>query len=130
MQPVDAVTDACLAVRRDTFEAVGGTNDVHRKVALNDADLCLKPAARGWRSVGTPVAELIYHESKTRGRDDTPAKRALFRHEDASMRARWAEQLDADPYYHPHFTRQALDLSFGRTLPPGSTPPVWPAVRD
>lgn len=110
VQSIGAVTGACLAVTSDKYWAVGGMDDEHLHVALNDIDLCLKLAERGWRSVWTPYAELRHHESKSRGRDTTPEKRALFAREHATMRARWLPRLEADPYYHPWLTRQHLDL--------------------
>lgn len=110
VQAVGAVTGACLAVSRDKYLAVGGMDEAHLRVALNDIDLCLKLAERGWRCVWTPYAELVHHESKSRGRDTTPEKRALFAREHATMRQRWQHRLDADPYYHPWLSRRDLDL--------------------
>lgn len=117
VQSVGAVTGACLAVSRHKFLAVGGMDAEHLRVALNDIDLCLKLAERGWRCVWTPYAELLHHESKSRGRDTTPEKRALFAREHAVMRQRWLHRLDADPYYHPWLTRQYLDLRLADTPP-------------
>lgn len=115
---VGAVTGACMAVARDKFRAVGGMNEQALKVALNDVDLCLRLTSRGWRSVWTPRAVLVHHESRTRGHDDTPHKRARFFREHAYMRACWDRVLDTDPYYHRHLSRRALDLRFD----PGARP--------
>ncbi len=43
---VSAVTAACLAVRREVYEAVGGLNEADLAVAFNDVDLCLRIRSR------------------------------------------------------------------------------------
>lgn len=68
-----AVTGAVMAVRRSVFEAIGGFDAKKLPVAFNDVDLCLKAEMAGYRTVWTPHACLIHHESKTRA----PRKTAL-----------------------------------------------------
>ncbi|WP_264046834.1 glycosyltransferase family 2 protein [Methylobacterium flocculans] len=104
-QEVSAVTGACLCVRAEAFAACGGFDAEHLAVAFNDVDLCLRLRALGHRNVWTPHARLIHHESKSRGAEDTPEKRARFEREVAVMRARWGAQLRADPYYNPNLSR-------------------------
>jgi len=104
-QEVSAVTGACLAVRAAVFKEVGGFDARHLAVAFNDVDLCLRLRAAGYRNVWTPHARLIHHESKSRGPEDTPEKRARFEAETRVMQARWEPQLRADPYYNPNLSR-------------------------
>ncbi len=104
-QEVSAVTGACLMMRRAVFEEVGGFDAEHLAVAFNDTDLCLKVRRAGYVIVWTPHAALIHHESKSRGRDDTPEKRARFEAEVATMLDRWGPQLRNDPYYNPNLAR-------------------------
>lgn len=66
---VDAVTGACLLVRRDIFEEVGGFDEKRFPIACSDTDLCLRIRRRkGLHSFFTPAAQGIHHESYTRGR--------------------------------------------------------------
>ena len=51
------VTGACMMVRREVFESVGGF-DERLPVAFNDVDFCLKLRERGYLVVYTPLAEL------------------------------------------------------------------------
>jgi GT2 family glycosyltransferase len=104
-QEVSAVTGACLAVRTEAFAEVGGFDAEHLAVAFNDVDLCLRLRAAGYRNVWTPHARLVHHESKSRGPEDTPEKRARFEAETRVMQARWEPQLRADPYYNPNLSR-------------------------
>jgi GT2 family glycosyltransferase len=107
---VSAVTAACLIVRRDVFDEVGGL-DERLTVAFNDVDFCLRVRAAGYLNVWTPFAELIHHESVSRGRDLTPAKAKRFADEYAMMQRRWGAELLNDPYYSPHLTYDREDFS-------------------
>ena len=110
VQNVSAVTAACLLVRKQIFDQVGGL-DENLAVAFNDVDFCLKVGAAGYRNVWTPFAELTHHELVSRGRDFTPAKARRFADEYATMQQRWGAQLLNDPYYSPHLTFDAEDFS-------------------
>jgi GT2 family glycosyltransferase len=107
---VSAVTAACLVIRREVFDAVGGL-DESLTVAFNDVDFCLKVRAAGFLNLWTPFATLIHHESASRGRDLTPAKARRFADEYATMQRRWGAQLLDDPYYSPHLTYDREDYS-------------------
>lgn len=63
-----AVTGACLMLRRELFLAVGGFDELYH-VAYSDVELCLRVQSAGYRNVFTPFATLVHHESATRGRD-------------------------------------------------------------
>lgn len=100
-----AVTGACMMVRRDVFESVGGI-DEHYEVAYSDIDFCLKVTRRGLRVVFTPDALLYHHESATRGELDPPEDKRRFRE-------RWAEVIARDPFYNPNLTRTTTDFGVG-----------------
>ena len=110
IQNVSAVTAACMLVRRRIFDEVGGF-DEGLAVAFNDVDFCLRVRAAGYLNVWTPFAELIHHESVSRGRDLSPAKSRRFAGEYATMQQRWGRELLDDPYYSPHLTYDREDFS-------------------
>lgn len=120
-----AVTAACLAIRRDVFQAVQGL-DERLTVAYNDVDLCLRLRQRGLSNLFTPAVQLIHHESATRGRDDSPEKRARFAGEVRLMKERWGALLECDPYYSPNRTVALPDASLA--WPPRTVPP-WRRTR-
>lgn len=102
------VTGVCMMVRREVFESVGGF-DEQLPVAFNDVDFCLKLGERGLLVVYAPLAELIHHESRSRGHTDDVA-------ETERILDRWSEAIAAgDPYVSPH-------LSHWRYWCPLSTP--------
>lgn len=98
-QQCSAVTGACMVLRREVFERVGGFDEVELPVAFNDVDLCLKVRAQGLRVVWTPHARLVHHESYSRGSDHaTWSKRRRAEREMAVMRARWQTASTRDPF--------------------------------
>lgn len=101
---VSAVTAACLAVRRDTFLAVGGLDEENLAVAFNDVDLCLRLRNAGYRNIWSPFAELYHKESASRGRDLGRAKANRFGGEIDTLRRRWAVLLDNDPFWNPNLS--------------------------
>lgn len=96
---VSAVTGACLAVDRQKFDAVGGFDAQYFPIELNDVDLCLRLRSKGWRTIVVPQAQLIHHESATRGK--TKNARTAYPAEHRAFLDRWGALLNDDPYYHP-----------------------------
>ncbi|MCX9073315.1 MAG: glycosyltransferase [Candidatus Methanoperedens sp.] len=60
-----AVTGACMMIRRQVFEEVGGFDESFILMG-SDVDLCLRIVKNGYRIVYTPFAKLIHHEAATR----------------------------------------------------------------
>lgn len=112
IQTLSAVTAACLLVKKEVFNEVGGLDEENLMVAYNDIDFCLRVKEAGYRNVWTPYAELYHHESATRGYEDTPEKRCRFEKEIKYMQERWGESLYADPAYNPNLTLASEDFSF------------------
>jgi len=96
---VTAVTGACLAVQRKKFKAVGGFDSAHLPVDLNDIDLCLKIAERGWKVIWTPESVLYHIQSASRGFPIKPFK--LYKKERDYFRRRWSQIIRDDPFFHP-----------------------------
>ena len=96
-QDVYAVTAACLMVRKSVYDEVNGLDESFA-VAFNDVDFCVRVREAGYTNVFTPFAQLYHYESKSRGLDESPAKRKRFESEVKRFQQRWAKQLAAgDP---------------------------------
>ena len=107
-QDVSAVTAACLVLRREVWDELGGL-DEEFPVAYNDVDLCLKVKAAGYRVVWTPDA-LVYHlESQSRGRDIAPDKRERLNQDKARLIERWGDVLSADPFHNANLSANHID---------------------
>jgi GT2 family glycosyltransferase len=121
-QSLSAVTAACLVVRRSVFLEVGGLDERELAVAFNDVDFCLRVATRGYRNVYAPAAELLHHESASRGNEDSPEKVRRFQAEIEVMKQRWGERLLQDPAYNPNLSLDSED--FALAYPPRVAPLV------
>lgn len=110
-QNLSAVTAACMMVPRHVYEEIGGL-DEEFEVAFNDVDMCMRIRKTGYLVVFTPYAELYHCESKSRGQENTSAKRKRFESEVLRFKDRWAEELEVgDPYYNPNLTLNAEDFT-------------------
>jgi GT2 family glycosyltransferase len=115
-QDVACVTAACMAVKKSVFEEIGGFDERNLSVAFNDVDLCIRIRKAGYRIIWTPYAQLLHHESKSRGSDLEGEKRKRFEREVAYMENTWRDILTADPFYNPN-------LSLERCTPQLAFPP-------
>ena len=103
-----AVTGACLATRRDVFDLLSGFDET-LGVDLNDVDYCLRAATLGLRTIYEPAAELVHHESPSRGTAGGVGDVVQFLH-------RWKGYIaEGDRYFNPHLTR--ADPSCGLARP-------------
>lgn len=108
-----AVTAACLLVRKSVFDAVNGLDEHAFPVAFNDVDLCLRIQQRGLHLIWTPFAKLIHAESASRGKDQTPEKRARALREQQGFIERWSQAGQNDPHYHPALSLDYLSGPYG-----------------
>ncbi len=115
---VSAVTGACIATRREVFEQLGGFDEA-LGLDFNDIDYCLRARRRGLRVVLEAGAELVHHESPSRGTSGSEKTAAAFL-------ARWGAALDeGDPFYN----RNLSHLDFSAALDePG--PVIAGALRE
>ena len=110
-QNVSAVTGACLLVKKELFEQVGGLDETFA-ISLNDVDFCLKLRRKGYLNVFTPFAELYHFESISRGLDDQGEKAQRYEKESSRFREKWKEVLETgDPYYNPNFSLDRSDFA-------------------
>ena len=104
-QEMTAVTGACMLVRADVFQAVGGFDEKGLQVAYNDVDLCLKIRAAGHKVIYCASSVAEHHESFSRGSDDRPEHEDRLARERQVMLDRWGEAFifRHDPAYNRHF---------------------------
>jgi GT2 family glycosyltransferase len=113
IQNLSAVTAACLMIRKEVFNEVGGFDERY-PLAFNDVDFCLKIREKGYLNVWTPYSELYHHESKTRGYEDTREKKERFKVEIKTFKEKWKDFLSkGDPFYNTNLTLEREDFSIG-----------------
>jgi glycosyltransferase involved in cell wall biosynthesis len=98
-----AVSGACLSMRREVFQQIGGFDEKLSGV-FADVDLCLKMRRAGYLIVYTPLAKLRWDPSPPASVDASA---------EVIMRQRWAEMLERDQYYNPNLSRERADFSLG-----------------
>ncbi|MFN2623822.1 MAG: glycosyltransferase, partial [Chthoniobacterales bacterium] len=103
-QNCSAVTGACMAMRKVVFEELGGFDEENLGVSFNDIDLCLRLTQRGYRIVWTPYANLIHHESASRGHQRTVEEQKEFERAVDYVQTTWGAQLLRDPFYNPNLS--------------------------
>lgn len=111
-QDVTAVTGACMLVRKEIYDKLGGLDEAFA-VALNDVDFCLRVRKLGLLNIFTPFAELYHFESKSRGSDNKKDKNALRYDEEAEkFKERYKVELqNGDPYYNKNFSLLHSDFT-------------------
>jgi GT2 family glycosyltransferase len=114
-----AVTAACLLLRKSVFDGVGGLDERAFPVAFNDVDLCLRIRQQGMHMIWTAFAQLIHAESASRGKDQTPERRARAEREQKGFVERWFANDGTDDCYHPALSSDYLSGPYGGlALPP------------
>lgn len=108
---VIATTGACLMMRKEVFEEVGGFDEGLR-VAFNDVDLCYKIYEAGYNNVIDNEVQLWHHESLSRGSDNSPEKMGRHMAEREGLYQRHPKLWGHDPYYHPGLTSYYLDVNY------------------
>lgn len=103
---VSAVTGACMAIRKEVFDKVGGFDEDFR-ITYNDVDLCLRLVEAGYYNVYTPYVRLKHYESLTLGLPEEVARRDTveFRGAKKQFVKRWKKYVDHDPNINPNIDK-------------------------
>ena len=84
---VEAVTGACMAIRRDVFFRLGGFDEGFRN-GYEDVSLCLDARQAGWSVVYEP-ASVVTHQETASG----PVRLAALRENIARLQQLWAARV-------------------------------------
>ncbi len=113
-----AVTAACMMVRKELFQEVGGFDAEHLPISYNDIDLCLRFREKGYLIVYTPFTEVLHYESLSRGNDNDEiilendvARKKRIDDERSFMMNRWGAVINEDPYYNKNLEKRKADYS-------------------
>jgi len=93
-----AVSAACMMSRREVFEELDGFDEAFA-VEFADVDYCLRLRHAGYRVVYTPHAELVHHESHTKGTSGSY-------HDSRTFLGKWIGDIRrGDPFYNENLSR-------------------------
>lgn len=100
-----AVTAACLMMRREVFETLGGFDESFG-VGFNDTDLCLRVREHGLKVLYDGYTILFHYESATRAE----TKQVLHPEDTNRLLQRWERILrEGDPFYNPNLSLRTQD---------------------
>jgi GT2 family glycosyltransferase len=110
-----AVTGACMAMRKDVFQRLGGFDAARFPIEGNDVDLCFKARAAELKVLYSPNATLYHLESRSRTfhEDD----RRLSKEASRRLWERWGNVVCPDPHFNRHFDRRSRPFTRLRTPP-------------
>jgi len=97
---VMANTGACLALRRDVYEQLGGLDE--QLTVAGDLDLCLRARQLGLRNIYDPGVRLIHKESKSRQKGLPAGDREILRAVISKC------GFSGDPYYNSNLSLSSL----------------------
>jgi glycosyltransferase domain-containing protein len=101
-QNYSAVSKACLMVRKELFDVLGGLDNECFAAGFSDADLCLKTGQAGYLTVWTPLVRVI-HSGKV-----AQAPHAL-----AALREKWSACFAQDPAYNANLALTGKGFALG-----------------
>lgn len=85
-----ALTAACLLVRKSAFQGVGGFDESYWN-GYEDVDLCFKLRENGWNLVYQPRSVVIHHESQS-----GPERFAMARQNISTLHRKWLDKIKPD----------------------------------
>jgi len=101
----EAVTAACLILKREVFLKAGGLDSVAFPISFNDVDLCLRLRAQRLEVVFAANAELYHLESASRGKDISADQLARAQREQNLFMMKWCNDGNLDSFYSRHLNR-------------------------
>ena len=106
------VTGACLMVRRELYQELGGLSEELR-VAFNDVDFCFRIFEQGYSNIQCNDVVLYHHESLSRGNDfEDEGKTKRLKAEKDKLFERHPALFAKDPYYSHYLTFDVSDVGF------------------
>jgi GT2 family glycosyltransferase len=105
---VSVLSGACLAVRREVFDLIGGFDADRYPIAHSDVDLCLKIRRANFQCVYTPFASLshIGHASLKSSKSDKTQRQKDKA--DIHLLQDWSGEVARDPFW----TRSMRDILY------------------
>lgn len=102
-QNVSAVSAACMLMRKEVFEQLGGFDEEFVK-KYYDVDLCVKAMKKGYLNVFTPYAEAYYTNSLMQ-RKKMQADGICMNDDVAKFKEKWKKTLEkGDKFFNKNFS--------------------------
>jgi O-antigen biosynthesis protein len=94
VKEVDYCTGACLLVRRELFEKLGGFDKRYKPAYYEETDLCFSFRNLGYKTMYQPKSTVIHYEKITLGKDRSSQSDRLIKTNRAKFLNKWKGELD------------------------------------
>lgn len=113
LREVDYCSAACLLVRKDAWDAIGGFDPRYAPAYYEDVDLCMKLRKAGYTVLCQPTSEVRHHEYGSSSKES--AVLLMQRNRDIFF-AKWKEELHKHPEPFSVPLRLAADRRKGKRV--------------
>ena len=100
------VTGAAMLISGECARQVGKWDEENFAIAYNDVDYCLRAYKAGFRTIWTPFACLVHHESVSRGSDVVGERKVRFEREKDNLRLLHGTATFEDPAINPGYDKR------------------------
>jgi len=107
LRDVDYCSGACLLIKKELFEQLGGFDEAFKPAYCEDADLAFKVKRAGKRVLYQPLAKVVHFEGTSSGTDVLQGAKQHQRINQAKLFERWGAVLarHASPGENVHLER-------------------------
>jgi len=97
---VDYCSGACLLVKKELFDQVGGFDEQYAPAYYEETDLCFSLREKGYKTLYNPDVLVIHHESVTAGLDLKSSFRKYIEINRIKFSNKWCNDLKNMKYTH------------------------------
>lgn len=112
-----AVSAACMMMRKEVFDELGGFDEENFPIYYADVDLALKAKAQGYITLWTPFSSVKHLGGASRL---FPEKFSVATHADEAchdaLLDKWGAELARDPYYNSNMNRLGSTFSLNTRM--------------
>lgn len=97
VRPVDFASAACLMVRKDLWDQLGGFDERYCPAYYEDVDLAFRLREHGYQVLYQPEAAIVHFEGQSHGTDKSVGLKSYQTRNRHIFAERWADELRSQP---------------------------------
>lgn len=114
LKDVDYCSGASIAVPASIWREVGGFDQTYSPAYCEDSDLAFRLREAGYRTLYSPLSEVVHHEGRSHGRDVTSGIKAYQVRNQERLLERWRPVLEREHFPNAENVLRARDRSSAR----------------